>query len=1243
MALFDVDLDYIKNLDEVQLPELVHQIMFYEQSRFNLTHRGLNISLNTKTADGGSDGEFINFDKPIPESHEFLPNKSICFQFKASEIKDKRWLEKEILNSSESDLSPKLKELIEKNYSYYLVSNKTDLPTQNIEDKEKVLKDLFNLRGYDNVDVKIITATKLRDWVNSIPQIYLRLNTASRYFDRFEDYQSIINKQSNNIEYINDNARTDGISQIANKIEDTFEHSKSAFIRVEGFSGIGKTRFVYESLNNDIFKDLVLYVKSFKDSILDDLVLFCKQLPSNSTQPVLFVIDECSYEDHKQIYKHLIQYNNIIVITIDQILSNQDMTICSEEYRIKLEGLAEEECIKLIQNKNSVLPYDIARKIAYFTEGYPRLAYFMAESYDIGNDDIYNFKQADLLDRIIKKVTNNELNELKILQAVSMFKMFPDKEEYIKAKNIILEHFSIDKIEFSILKTKLLEKGIIREAGRFLYISPRPISLHLFNTFLMTNDYEDIDNLFNILKNNGLINSFFEKLQEVSFDSYQHKDLLFQVLSKITYANLNENLGSRIIYTLCLKDKEQTINLLNSLLKHKSKDELLLLKEGRRYLVWSLDKLISFNDTFNDSMKLLFRLSIAEVETWANNSKGIFIETFQWLLGGTEVNIVNRLTLLKELFLEYTEDNDREILLDALTNSYPKFHYTGSHKNDSSIPEYIPDHYEPSNQEEINDYFNKLKELVTFFYKMSTDNHKIKILTDLISSIRIMMKYNQINSWVLDFIESKKNISNDLEKIYFEEIGDVLKFDKEEKLSKDMAKKLKTIHNRYINAENIKDIKNIFYKVEEYRYSSEKDFERHCELIAKDFFKNKTFEEALNKSFLNLNSIGRKVSELDKDGAFYNDIINLLKDIDKDSNIQFIRGYLSQNKMAKKEHHKQLFKDIYNNSSDKNLVFEFIHLLEPSEVSCDYLFHLLKNRMINSSLLENLTFGFWLREYREEDFISFIDRINELIEDKSDSFDLAMQYIQHKQDVDLNKKYIIYYIENGIFDIDISRVDHNIYLGVQFFIENGSKFENTTLMKIWKSTLNELSKEGRFDGEKFMGLFKIIRAYPNFFWNLISIELDRVKPNSYPEYSKFVDFMQGGWMSRCFNDSIFNFITPSLIINWIKKTDYTKAKYIIAETFNIDFKNDILPEIVINMLEEFPNDKNLYSSMITNSESWTGSYVPYANEKIVNIETMLDTYQHLTSVLAFLNYSKKYYELMRDREIIRDEERSLFR
>ena len=73
--------------------------------------------------------------------------------------------------------------------------------------------------------------------------------------------------------------------------------------------------------------------------------------------------------------------------------------------------------------------------------------------------------------------------------------------------------------------------------------------------------------------------------------------------------------------------------------------------------------------------------------------------------------------------------------------------------------------------------------------------------------------------------------------------------------------------------------------------------------------------------------------------------------------------------------------------------------------------------------------------------------------------------------------------------------------------------------------------------------------------------------------------------------------------------DYKEAKYIVADSSNIDFEKDELPKIVIMILEEFPKDKDLYSSIVTRSESWRGSYVPYANKKLANIKIMTDKYK----------------------------------
>lgn len=1240
MAIFDIDINDIKNLGEVELPALIYQIMYYEVAKLNLLNQGLQISLNTKTGDGGSDGEFINFDKPIPENHPFLPNSNIVFQFKAAEIDDKAWFKKEVLNNDKTDLKPKLKELIPKGYAYFLITNKTELSTEKFEKKEKALKEIFSNVGYADVSVKIIGLAKLAEWASSIPQIYLTRNPHTKYFELFDFYERDIRLFSDDIEYVNDKKREDSISQIREEIERTFTSKSSSFIRVEGFSGIGKTRFIYETLNDDKYKNFVLYIQSYNDSILADLKTFCKKLPANSREIVIFVIDECPYEEHIQICRNLNQYQNLVVITIDQVLSQQDTSKCRDEKRIMLEGLEEVDTVKLIQEVNPLLNDELAKKIAYYTEGYPRLAKFMADSYDIEKGDTNNPNlKSELLDRIIEKVTTN-VDDIKILQAISMFKMFPNSEEFKTYKSIIFGHLGIDNASASITINNFIKKGIVREAGRYLYISPRPISIHLFNQFIEINGYDFIDEMFQKLNNEGLTNSFFEKLQGVPFDTSQHKDLLYKILSKLTYEQISDGFGSKIFYTLCLKDRKYALSILKSLLKDKTKEDLLKLEDGRRYLVHALEYLIAFKDTFSDSAKILFQLARAENESWGNNSTGIFKETFQWILGGTEVNIVKRLELLKSLYEEYKNEDGRVILLEALRTSYPQDRYMATHKDHANFPESIPEHYHPKTQSEIDAYFEKLKELIMHAYDSSSIELQSKIVSDLVHSSRVMMEYSQISIWVLDFIEKALIEHPQLKTSFFEKISMIIKYDKDEKLSQEVVKRLEDLYSHFTKTDSIEDVKELFFKTERYRYNSEETFESHCKAIAQDILTNKNFDGLLDKSIANVSDIGRELANIDKKDSLFEDILNLVPILNKESNDRFILAYIFNSTAGNTDNYESLFYEIYTRLQDKSLMFSFIHFSKPTDVSIKYLYLLLEKDEIDSSMLENLTFGFWLRDFSKEAFVEFIDKINSIIENKCNSFKLCMQYIHSKKDKELIEKYTVYYVKNNVLNFgDSNRIAHDIDNMIDDYFKYDLELTDALLLKVWEAILNEFNKEGRFENSEFRSIYKILKKYPAFFWEKIRNRLDELKPETYPQYNRFVDFMQGGYMSRWFNHSIFSYIEADDVINWLKITDYKEAKYIVADSLNIDFESDSLPDIVIKLLTEFPADEDLYSSIKVSSEGWSGSYVPVANNKLSNIEKMLELYRDNERVVDFLNWTKGYFEHRRDREQIKDEER----
>ncbi len=1061
-----------------------------------------------------------------------------------------------------------------------------------------------------------------------------------KYFESFDFYKREIKQYSDEIEYINDKKREEGITQIRDEIDKILSSRSSSFIRIEGFSGIGKTRFVYEALNDDKYKNFVLYVQQYNDFILGDLKLFFKKLPVSHQEIVIFIIDECPYDDHIQICRNFNQYQNLVVITIDQVLSQQDIVRCRDEKRIILEGLAEAETVKLIQDINPLLNDDLAKKIAHYTEGYPRLAKFMSESYDIekGDTNDPNF-QSELLDQILLKITD-KVDDIKILQAISMLKMFPNTDEFKTAKSIIFEYLGIDNTIATITIKNLIKKGIIREAGRFLYISPRPISIHLFNQFLENNDYDFIDGLFDKLNNAGLANSFFEKLQGVKFDTPQHKDLLFQILSKLTYEQISDGFGSKIFYTLCLKDRKYAIQILKNILLDKTKDDLLKLKDGRRYLVHALEELIAFKDTFGDSAKILFQLARAENESWGNNSQGVFKATFQLILGGTEVNIVERLELLKSLYEDYKTDEDRLILLEALKRSFPQRDYTATHKNHANFPEYIPDHYYPTTQDEVDAYFEKLKELITFVYDVSSQNAQSKILNDLIASSSMMIRYPQIDIWFFEFIEKALNQHPQLKTSVFEKISMIIKYEKDEKLPKEIVNRLEKLYNQFIKTDNLEDVKELFFKTEKYRYNSEEAFASHCKMIAQDILVNKNFDGLLDKSTANLFDLGKELANIDKEIAVYEDILNLIPELTKNSNDRFVLSYIFNSRLGHIDNYSILFHEIYIRLNDKSMMFNFLHYSIPSDISVEYLYMLLDKKEIESDVLEHLTFGFWLKDFSKNKFIDFIDNINSIIENKCDSFDLCMQYVHSKKDKELVEKYTMYYLGHHIFNCsDNHRITHSIDNMIDDYFAYDLELTDELLLNVWEAVLFEFEKGDRFEDREFHTIFKIMQKYPDYFWVQIKNKLDELRPSTYPLYNRFVDFMQGGYLADTFNQSIFSYMDSDEVIGWLKATNYKEARYIVAESLNIDFESNTLPPIVIQILTAFPNDEDLYSHITSRSESWSGSYVPVANKKISNIDCMLELYKESDSVVEFLKWAKKSYEYRRDREQVRDEER----
>jgi hypothetical protein len=93
--------------------------------------------------------------------------------------------------------------------------------------------------------------------------------------------------------------------------------------------------------------------------------------------------------------------------------------------------------------------------------------------------------------------------------------------------------------------------------------------------------------------------------------------------------------GGRFFFSLSLADPSTALKTLERTIGRMSREELLEFGQGRRDVIWTLEKMALHGDLFRSSARLLLALAEAENETWSNNASGVFAGLFS--LGYGEV------------------------------------------------------------------------------------------------------------------------------------------------------------------------------------------------------------------------------------------------------------------------------------------------------------------------------------------------------------------------------------------------------------------------------------------------------------------------------------------------------------------------------------------------------------------------------------------------------------------------------
>jgi hypothetical protein len=411
-------------------------------------------------------------------------------------------------------------------------------------------------------------------------------------------------------------------------------------LRVAGPAGQGKTRLVLEALARSDLAPSVLYARdprglspAFKAFLRRSPIVRCT-----------IVVDECDDRTHRELGDTWAGMPpEVRLVTIGLGVGRS-----GERNVLAVSGLEEGALVRLIQSIAQGLPDEAARDMARLCQGSPKLAVLLAERVRdepslaprrrlIRDADI----QAGLERYLALDLSDPAWRALAMVAVVGSVGWMGEFEEQAQAL------FTAGGLEPETARRHvdaLHDRfGIAPMAGRFRYVSPELLSLHLAEREIRSWTASRVNVVLQGI-GSRLASRLARRLRLIAH-SLPNRGAFERAVFESPSA---ESLG--LIATLAAAFPWPALLALERFIEPASDLELRSATGIRRDLVAALEDLMWRADAFERAARLMLRLAVAENEPGlANNASGLLVETFQTHLGRTAAGSTARLRLLREM------------------------------------------------------------------------------------------------------------------------------------------------------------------------------------------------------------------------------------------------------------------------------------------------------------------------------------------------------------------------------------------------------------------------------------------------------------------------------------------------------------------------------------------------------------------------------------------------------------------
>jgi hypothetical protein len=629
----------------------MERLLYCEAKQSKISISEVVISRTTNTPDGGIDAKVTR-----SNSHSLasLIDETTHFQIKSGTA-FKPWQEasirKELFGSGEASkdsLGDAVRHCLDRNEVYCVVTFGHDLTPDQHSKSIKNLENLFGQCGYDSPKIKVLGQGQLCGFVNTHPALPISMLGGAT--SRIRSLRTWKKDSQMSPELM----LADEQKKFIEKIRSHVRSDDSQYIRLVGEPGIGKTRLALEALDTDDLRNSVIYFESSSEFQSSDL--FSAIISSPEDYEAIIVIDDCDERDRIDIWKSIKGLESYKLITMDHGTDAHD----GHQVRsLKCPPLPEDQIKEILAAY--VGDHSSLHRWAEWCSGSPRVAHAVGDNLKSNPDDVLKTPdEVDIWGRFIDGYNRNSNdNGRLLLRHIALFHKFGFEEPYSHEAKFISS--LVQEAEPTITWAKFqnhiqhYRKRRIIQGDKTLFLVPKALQIYLWKDFWTSHGRGiDLGDLISRIPKS--MQGWFTRNLNLAHISPVATAVATNYLENIvregrTTDFVTSKFGAELLRNLSEAVPQATLHVLEEFISDKPDDWLSEWSDTQQNVVWALEKLAVWNETFSRTFRILVRLATTTTAKNSNNARGVVKDLF--LLGEgwapTQVSAQERVPFIFEL------------------------------------------------------------------------------------------------------------------------------------------------------------------------------------------------------------------------------------------------------------------------------------------------------------------------------------------------------------------------------------------------------------------------------------------------------------------------------------------------------------------------------------------------------------------------------------------------------------------